>query len=423
MKKSNQVFLASLLVALFLGCGSPGDKPQENTKENEPINPVGIKFNTETLKRLGSAGDNWCITWLKDDSQITSMCDGNWLDLDHPGGGFHNHLFRLIGGPDDFQREDIPNYPDLSGEEGSWFGYGIVAIDDIIYSAISKTPGTGWSGPFLGVKLLKSSDNGSSWSRVDRKGHELPLEALDEMRNVVNEAEMFSLEEYGLPHIEQEAYPFSMIDFVQEGQANAAARDGYIYIYGPEGAFAHKLALARVPKDKLEIRNEWEYFTNYDENQQPQWTGDITKRGYVYEYPDKSSKDHYFGWYSWLPSVVWNDGLGLYIMVNGGTYAGHGLTNSDEDYYDGWMHTETGSLGFWYSENPYGPWTEIFYDEYWIVDDDKNRTYQPKLSPKWISEDGKEMTLIWSDAMNNEEGHSHTVNYIWNQMKVTIELK
>lgn len=95
MKKSNQTFLASLLVALFLGCGSPGDKPQENTKENEPIKPVGIKFNTETLKRLGSAGDNWCITWLKDDSQITSMCDGNWLDIDHPKGEYANLFIEL----------------------------------------------------------------------------------------------------------------------------------------------------------------------------------------------------------------------------------------------------------------------------------------------------------------------------------------
>ncbi len=85
------------------------------------------------------------------------------------------------------------------------------------------------------------------------------------MRNVVNEAEMFSLEEYGMPHQQQQAYPFSFFDFVQEGQANSAAKDDYIYIYGPEGAFAHKLALARVPKDKLEIRDEWKYFTSYDE--------------------------------------------------------------------------------------------------------------------------------------------------------------
>jgi len=53
-------------------------------------------------------------------------------------------------------------------------------------------------------------------------------------------------------------------------------------------------------------------------------------------------------------------------------------------------------------------------------DDLNKRTYQPKLSPKWISDDGIEMTLIWSDAMKNEEGKSHTVNYLWNQMKISL---
>ena len=382
--------------------------------------PVSVEFQKETLKRVGSGGDNWCITWAKDGSQVTSMCDGNWLKLDNKHGGFHNHLFRVLGEPNNFQREDVPGYPDFSGGEGSWFGYGIVSVDDDLYSVISKTPGESWSGPFTGIKLLKSSDNGDSWNRIDRNGNGLFLEVNDKMRNVVNDEEMFFLEENGLPHKKQIAYPFSFVDFVQQGQNNRAAKDGYIYIYSPEGAHAHQLTLARVQKDKLGVRSEWQYFTKYDKNNQPKWTDDITKRGYVYQYPEKSEKGHYFGWYSWLPSVVWNEGLGLYIMVNGGTYAGHGMTDSDKDYYDAWMHTETGSLGLWYSENPYGPWTQLYYTDYWIVDDTKNRTYQPKLSPKWISEDGTEMTLIWSDAMKNEKGQSHAVNYIWNQMKINI---
>lgn len=226
--------------------------------------------------------------------------------------------------------------------------------------------------------------------------------------------------ENGLPHKEQIAYPFSFVNFVQDGQNNRNAKDEFIYIYSPEGAKANKLTLARVPKDKIGIRNEWEYFTNYNRNNVPKWSDDITKRGYVYEYPEKSSKSHYFGWYSWLPSVVWNEGLGLYIMVNGGTYAGHGMADSDKDYYDAWMHTETGSLGFWYSKNPYGPWKQFFYTDHWIVDKEKNRTYQPKLSPIWISKDGIEMTLIWFDAMANEKGESHADNYLWNQMKINI---
>ena len=35
------------------------------------------------------------------------------------------------------------------------------------------------------------------------------------------------------------------------------------------------------------------------------------------------------------------------------------------------MHTETGRLGFWYSENPYGPWKQLYYTDYWIVENEK----------------------------------------------------
>lgn len=414
----HNVVVVSLITLIFglVACS------EEKNKEEKKI-PVGVHFEKETLKRLGSRGDNWCLTWAKDGSQVVSMDDGNWLDQDISEIKFHNHLYRIIGDADSFEREDIPNYPELMGKEGSWFGYGILAIGNDLYSAISKTPGTSWSGPFTGLKILKSPDNGDNWYRVDRQGNERHLGVRDSMRNVVNDQEMFFLKEYGMPHKEQEAYPFSFIDFVQNGQNHLASKDGYVYIYSPEGAHAHRLSLARVPGDKIGIRNEWKYFTAYDPDGKPEWPSNIADRGYVHEFPEKSSDGNYFGWYSWLPSVVWNEGLGLYIMVNGGSYAGYGMTDSDKDYYDSWMHTETGSLGFWYSKNAYGPWEQFYYTDYWTVDNDKNKTYQPKLSPKWISEDGKKMTLIWSDAMKNEKGKSHSTNYLWNQMEIEIALE
>ncbi|MCP4256456.1 MAG: DUF4185 domain-containing protein [Planctomycetes bacterium] len=381
--------------------------------------PTGITFHKDTLYRSDGNGDNWCITWAADNSQVTSMCDGNWIGAKH---GFHNHLYRIIGGHRNFQREDIPNYPDFSGKSGSWFGYGIVSVDGTLYSVVSKTPGDSWSGPFRGIKLLKSTDNGHTWYRVDRYANERKTGPLDDARNEVNVKEMFFLEEFGLRHKAQKAYPFSFVDFVQCGKDNSSAKDRYMYIYSPEGAHAHKLLLARVAKDKLGVRSAWEYFMRY-EGDKPIWTLNIQERGYVHVFPEKSQDGKYFGWYSWLPSVVWNESLGFYIMVSGGTYGGKGLTSTDKDYYDRWMHTRTGSLGFWYSKNPYGPWRQFYYTDYWTVDNPGNLTYQPKLSPKWISKNGKGMLLIWSDAMKNKEGRSHTVNYKWNQMNITIDTK
>ena len=389
--------------------------PDEIAREGVPS---GVIFHKDTIYRPDGHGDNWRPLWAADDSQITPMCDGSWLGIKQ----YHNHLYRIIGGPDNFLRKDIPNYPDFSPKLGSWFGYGVVSVDGILYSVVSKTPGKSWSGPFRGIKLLKSEDNSDTWYRVDRHGNERKIGPQDSARNEVNPNEMFFLEEFGLSHQKQKAYPFSFVDFVKCGKDNAAAKDNYLYIYSPEGAHAHKLLLARVPKDKLGIRSAWEYFVKYQDSQAI-WTSDISKRGYAHIFPQKSRDGNCFGWYSWVPSVVWNEGLGLYIMVNGGTYAGSKMTSSDKDYYDAWMHTQTGSLGFWYSKSPYGPWHEFYYTDYWTVDDPKNRTYQPSLSPKWISKDGKEMVLIWSDAMKNKEGRSHTVNYKWNHMRITIETK
>ena len=307
--------IATLWAAAAIGAAAESPTPPG------PL-PKGVAFHHETLWRSDGRGDNWCLTWAADDSQVTSMDDGNWLGTELY---YHNHLYRILGGPEGFTRQDIPAYPELVGEAGSWFGYGIVAVDGLLYSAISKTPGPSWSGPFRGIKLLRSADNGGTWQRIDRDGSAREIGYLDEARNEVNPGEMFFLEEFGLPHRQQPAYPFSFVDFVQHGRDNVAARDAYLYLYSPEGAQAHQLLLARVPKEQLDVRSAWEYFVRYDDGGQPVWSTDIQRRGAVHVFPEQSADGNCFGWYSWLPSVVWNAGLGLYIMVNGGTYAGHGM--------------------------------------------------------------------------------------------------
>jgi len=282
----------------------------------------------------------------------------------------------------------------------------VLSVDGILYSVVSKTPGPGWSGPFRGIKLLKSADNGKTWCRVDRFGRERKMPPHDPGWNEVT--------------------PPSGEGGDATGNAGIEGRKG-VYelravIYSPERACAHKLLLARVEKEKIGVRSAWEYFMRH-EGGRPVWTSDIRKRGYVLEFPEKSKDGSYFGWYSHLPCVVWNEELGVCIMVTGGTYAGKGMSASDADYHSAWMHTRTGSLGFWYAYRPWGPWRRFFYTDYWTADDPRNLTYQPKLSPKWISKDGRRMVLIWSDAMKNREGKSHTVNYKWNQMQITILTK
>jgi hypothetical protein len=380
--------------------------------------PTGIVFHKETIWRSNGYGDNWGITWGPND-QITSMDDGDWLNY---GTVYHNHLYRIVGGADDFIRKDMPAYPAFTLDR-SWFGYGMISVGGVLYSAVSKTPLNYWSGPFRGIKLLQSPDDGATWYRVNRRGELRLLKPDDPACDQVSAEEMFFLEEGGQVHEQKQGYPFSYVNFLQQGSDNSQARDGYVYIYSPEGAHSNQLLLARAPKERLGERAAWEYFLGSD-GDKATWTHDLAHRGHIMEFPAKNAEGNYFfGWYSWLPSVVWNQGLGLYIMVNGGTYGGYGMNASDSDYYSGWMHSNSGSLGFWYAKNPWGPWKQIFYTDYWTVDHPDNRTYQPKLSPKWISGDGKDMVLIWSDAMKDREGRSHSVNYRWNQIKVTIQTR
>ena len=408
MKNFNYLIIW-VLILFFIGCKTVAKKK-----------PIDIIFHNETLQRIGIEGDNWCTTWAVDNSQITSMCDGNWLGDNY----YHNHLYRVIGEADSFEIGNISGYPTYLGgnEYPGWYGYGVIAIDSVVYSMVSKSPGINWSGPFLGVKMLKSNDNGQSWYRVNSEGATRLIEPADSAKDLISKEEMFFMKEYGKVQHEQIAYPFSWVGFVQNGKAGAASPDGYVYIYAPESSNVHELLVARVKKEEFEVRDNWEYFKQW-EGEIAIWTKDIEQRGAVHVFPEKNSRNEYFGWYSWLPSVVWNKGLGLYIMANGGTYAGHGMTNSQNDYYDSWMHTKTGSLGFWYSKNPYGPWEQFYYTDYWKIEDANNLNYQPKLSPKWISEDGKEMILIWSDAMKNTQGVSHDSTYVWNQMKITIDIE
>ena len=379
--------------------------------------PVGVNFNYSTLRREGHRGDNWCVTWAADDSQITSMDDGDWLNTQTR---YHNMLYRIDGNSANASIAELSGYPGFLRSDDGWYGFGVLSVNGTLYSMVSRARGSDWEdGPFEGLKMLRSVDGGNNWSRIDRNGRERALSRYDAARNDNSTSEMFFTRESGRTNNGREGYPFSYVSFVQNGKDNQASKDGYVYIYSPEGSKAHELLLARAPANQLGNRNAWQYFAGWN-GDQPGWTSDLNQRQPNLYLPEQNNRGEYFGWYSWLPSVVWNEGLQLYIMANGGTYAGTGLSNSTWDYYSKWMHEKSGSLGLWYSQTPYGPWQQFYYNEEWVVDNGANRTYQPKLSPKWISDDGKTMVLIWSDAMRNANGQSHSVNYKWNQMDIQI---
>lgn len=413
-------FVALLFTLLITGC-------QESKKNSEQKkHPVGVDFNAN-ITRLGDNGDNWCMTIGDDNALYTALCDGRgWLNADGSMKDFKNHhVLKITGGPDstsfdakmihypDYSRtglteihgpiiapDSVIEFPSVSIKlmsDWNWYAYGIVSVDGNLYQFIShcgERKGWGW---FDGTQLIYRPKGENDWKRWNG------TDAHDRDRWLLNEGGNQLL------FFNEPDHAFSFISVAQYGKDYSENKDGYIYIYSPEGKLkAANLNMARVKKEDILDRNKWEYFTQINENGEAEWVmGDITKRGIVHKFPEG------WGFYSWSPSVVWNEKLGLFIMVTGGSQrpgTGDPISNSP--------HNESGSLMFLHAENPWGPWKQFYWKENWQVGEDINRLYLPQLAPKWISGDGKTMQLVFSDAANG-----HTTFYKWNMQEVRLKME
>jgi CubicO group peptidase (beta-lactamase class C family) len=158
---------------------------------------------------------------------------------------------------------------------------------------------------------------------------------------------------------------FGSPSFLNFGKNYAGARDAYVYTYSQDGGNAYQsddnLALARVRQDRLWDRAEWEFLERIDEHGAPQWTKDVEQRGSVFRYPGHCQR----------VDAVYNPGLKRYLLAVGYNHDG------------GW--------GIYDAPEPWGPWTTAFHDENWGLP-----THGYRLPAKWISENGRTMSLIFS---------------------------
>ncbi len=398
-------FCYILLATCFFSC----EFTPYHSQGQERRKPVGVTFHTNTIQSLGDhkAGDNWCQTWAADDNVYSMLDDGYGFN----GGKFwyNNVPIRLSGGPDSIAFTELNSgYPEYE-VRGGYYGYGIISIDSTLYTFVSISQ-TNSFGFFHGNKLFYSPDFGANW--YNHIGEPAAEKQWDTTRDQV-----FFWKEDPVMKDSVEGYAFSMIAFCQNGKDNEHADetgDPYVYLYSPEPEESWKLNMARVRKDQILDKASYEYFIGYDAENEPAWTSEIRKRGVVYEFPFEES----WGWYSWMPSVVWNEQLGYYIMVNYGSRFGKSKGRYPGSYWNDYMHDATCSIGFWYAEQPWGPWHQIYYEPNFTPFGESDRAYQTKLNPKWIEDDGRSMYLVWSDAKDR-----WTTHYLWNQMKVTFELE
>jgi hypothetical protein len=159
---------------------------------------------------------------------------------------------------------------------------------------------------------------------------------------------------------------FASPTFLNFGRNYAGARDNFVYLYSQAGDSAYQpddaLVLARVPKDRIRVREAYEFLTGLDAAHQPHWTQNIDKRGPVFAFPEHCQR----------VDVVYNPLLKRYLLALGYNHKG------------GW--------GIYDAPEPWGPWATVFHTDYWGL----GGTHGYRLPAKWIGPDPSRMTLVFS---------------------------
>lgn len=75
-------------------------------------------------------------------------------------------------------------------------------------------------------------------------------------------------------------------------------------------------------------------------------------------------------------------------------------------------------MALYYAKKPWGPWMKFHEDKAWVADDRENDMYQATLNPKWISADGREMYMMWSDRRDNYS----RAYYTYTHQKIILQL-
>jgi CubicO group peptidase (beta-lactamase class C family) len=291
---------------------------------------TGIEWaSVAEIVRRAKGSDTWPTTWADDDRQYTAFGDGK---------GFEPlidvklslGLARITGGPGDFTAENLraPTLEQLGDGPRGKKASGMLMVDGVL-SLLVRNAGNS--------QLARSTDHGRTWEWSDWK---------------------FSTS-FGCP------------TFLNFGRNYAGARDEFAYVYSHDHDSAYqpadRMVLARVPMMQIADRASYRFFAGLAEEDQPRWSADIADRAAVFEHPGRCYRS----------SITWNPGLRRYLWCQ---------TMPGED------PRFAGGFGIYDAPEPWGPWTTVFFTEYWDVGPGETQV----IPAKWISNDGRTIRLVFS---------------------------
>ncbi|RJP35578.1 MAG: hypothetical protein C4527_00575 [Candidatus Omnitrophota bacterium] len=282
-----------------------------------------------SIVRKAKGGDNWPLTWADDDCMYTAYGDGNGFEPKTPQ-KLSLGFAKVVGSPVDFMGINIRS---CSGEQlgdgrRGKKASGILMVDGILYL---------WARNAGNAQLARSSDHGLTWIWCDwtfQTG-------------------------FGCP------------TFLNFGKNYDGARDDYVYIYSPDADSAYdsadRMVMARAPKDRLCVREAYEFFQEPDADGTPVWTDDIRQRGTVFSSAGNCYRS----------GVTYNAGLKRYLWCQ--------IIPGEDTRF-------AGGFGIYDAAEPWGPWTTVFRTELWDVGPGETCSFPAK----WMSEDGKTCNLVFS---------------------------
>ena len=188
----------------------------------------------ESIVRKARGSDTWPLTWADDDALYTAYGDGRGFEPLVPE-KLSLGFARVVGPPEDFTGINIRSATGERKGDGArgQKASGMLMVGGVLYL---------WARNAGNSRLAWSSDHARTWTWCDWRFET----------------------SFGCP------------TFLNFGKDYAGARDGYVYIYSPDGDSAYRAAdrmvLARVPKGRIAERGAYEFFKGLGEGGTPLWT-------------------------------------------------------------------------------------------------------------------------------------------------------
>jgi hypothetical protein len=342
------VCIISGLLFLVTACEN---KPQYFSNHSQSRLVKAIEFDLESIISMAPGSDNWAITWADDDSQYTTWGDGGGFGGNNRQGRVSMGIAQIKGPVDEFTATNIwGGHNSLSPAEFAGKSYGILAVGGRLWlwrSGIASNKSS-----FRQQELYLSKDYGRHWNYAGVRFTDSDFD---------------------------NSTPFFAPTFLQAGPGYSGSPDDFVYIYAPNVTndtwnvqIPGEISLIRVPRDSLNKKDSYEFFSGLDEQGHAIWREDISHRKSIFT-------DIING--VMRSSVSYNAGLRRYFLI----------TQQVSRFSD------NGHIGIYESEFPWGPWNTVLFDSPWKLGlQNGEKSVFWNFSNKWTDSNGKDFSLVYT---------------------------